>query len=164
MEKGTFNTKTQIRFPSFIENTMAKITPKTNIDTSPKEQWSHLDIGTASFVTCIIVFCVCFSYLIPNSSEIKFIALIISLCITFVFPLSWISSVINYPDRNTKYYILVCVFVGVIFEFVALLMTFLTTNVAQERARDRNKDLSQADIEADKIVKVSPFILENNSF
>jgi len=147
---------------NMVNNAMDKMTPKTNIDTSPKEQWSHLDIGTASFVTCIIVFCVCFSYLIPKSSEIKFIALIISLCITFVFPLSWISSIINYPDRNTKYYILVCVFVGVIFEFVALLMTFLTTNVAQERARDRNKDLSQADLEAKNIVEVSPFILENN--
>lgn len=170
MEKGTFNTKTQIRFPSFIENTMAKITPKTNIDTSTKQQWSHLDMGTAVFVTCIILFSICFSYLIPSSYKdpdvfnIQFIALIISLCVTFIFPLSWFSSVIEYPPKNTKYYILICVFVGIILEFVALLMTMLTNNVAQERAKDYNANLSPADIEAKKKVVVSPYIIANNQY
>lgn len=149
-------------FPKIMEETMEKIAPKTNIDTSTEQQWSHLDIGTASFVTCIILFSICFSYLIPISSKVKFIALIISLCITFIFPLTWVSSAINYPDKNTKYYILVCIFVGVIFEFTALLMTFLTTNTAQERAREHNEKLNQAQIEAGKVVEVSPFILENN--
>ena len=115
-------------FPKIVEETMDKIAPKTNVDTSTAQQWSHLDIGTASFVTCIILFSICFSYLIPRSSKVKFIALIVALCITFIFPLSWVSSAINYPERNTQYYILVCIFIGVIFQFTSLLMTFLTTN------------------------------------
>ena len=149
-------------FPKIVEETLEKIAPKTNVDTSTAQQWSHLDIGTATFVTCIIIFSVCFSYLIPRSSNVKFIALIVALCITFIFPLSWVSSIVNYPTRNTQYYILVCIFVGIIFQFTALLMTFLTTNYAQEKAREQNEKLSQTELEQDKTVKVSPFILENN--
>jgi hypothetical protein len=130
MEKETYklNTNKKIPIPNFIETALAKIAPKINIDTSIKQQWSHLDVGTAVFVTCIIVFSICFSYLIPRSynSEyvynIQFIALIIALCFTFIFPLSWVSSIVNYPTRNTQYYILVCIFVGIIFQFTALLM------------------------------------------
>jgi hypothetical protein len=176
MENEEKNTNIQLRFPSFIEKTLEKIAPKTNIDTSAKQQWSHLDIGTAVFVTCIIIFSICFSYLIPSSYSsdpsgystdvlnIQFIALIVSLCITFIFPLSWFSSVIEYPPKNTKYYILICVFVGIILEFVSLLMTILTNNVAQGRAKDYNAELSPADIEAKRMVVVSPSILANNQY
>jgi hypothetical protein len=69
MEKETnnLNTNVKIPIPNFIENALAKIAPKLNIDTSVKEQWSHLDVGTAVFVTCINVFSICFSYLITTS-------------------------------------------------------------------------------------------------
>ena len=160
----------QTRFPSFIENTLNRITPKLNVDTSTKEQWSHLDIGTATFVTCIIAFSICFSYLIPasyNSPEVynvQFIALIISLCFTFIFPLSWVSSMIEYPNKNTKYYILICLFVGIILEFVSLLITMLTNNTAQNRAKDYNANLSAEEIESKKMVVVTPSIIVNNQY
>lgn len=172
MEKETYNLNAnkKISISNFIETTLAKIAPKKNIDTSIKQQWSHLDVGTAVFVICIIVFSICFSYLIPTSynSEnvynIQFIALIVSVCFTFIFPLSWVSSIIEYPSKNTKYYILTCLFVGIIFEFVSLLMTMLTNKTAQERARDYNAELSPSDIDAKKMVVVSPKILLNNQY
>lgn len=160
----------QTRFPSVIENTLNRIAPKQNIDTSTKQQWSHLDIGTATFVMCIIAFSICFSYLIPasyNSPEvynIQFIALIVALCFTFIFPLSWVSSTIEYPDRNTKYYILVCLFVGIILEFVSLLMTMFTNNSAQTQAKEYNANLNPEDIESKKMVVVTPSIIVNNQY
>lgn len=160
--KDPNNTYEEIYFPSFIGETIDKITAKESMNTSTDQQWTHLDVGTASFVTCIILFCICFSYLIPSDSEIKLIALIIALCVTFLFPLSWATSIVQYPDKPTKYYVLVCVFVGVIFEFVTLLMTALTTNVAQTRASTENSKLSPDEVNSGKKFVISPFIVSNN--
>ena len=156
------NTYEDVYFPSVIGETIDKITAKESMNTSTDEQWTHLDVGTASFITCIVLFCVCFSYLIPKDSNIKFIALVVALCITFLFPLSWVTSIVQYPDKPTKYYVLVCLFIGIIFEFVTLLMTTLTTNVAQNRADNENKNLSAEDISAGNTYGISPFILSNN--
>lgn len=149
-------------FPNFITNIAEKMAPKSNIDTSTKEQWNHLDVGTASFVTCIIAFCICFSYLVPRSSKIRFIALVICLCITAIFPLSWMSSVINYPSRNTKYYILTCLFVGIILEFTALLMSVLSNNHMQNVINNQNSKIDNATGDEKKIVKMPQIIDDTN--
>lgn len=149
-------------YPKMIEDQIKKITPRENIDTSIKEQWTHLDIGTSTFITCVIIFCICFNYLIPKSSKNTYIALIISTCITFIFPLSWIMSITNYPDKNTKYYVLSCLFLGIIFELVALIMTCVTTDRETSRLKKMNKDLSPQDLANDPKYTVSPTIVENN--
>ena len=151
-----------MNYPKMIEDQIKKITPRENIDTSIKEQWMHLDIGTSTFITCIIVFSICFNYLIPKSSKNRYIALIISTCVTFIFPLSWMMSIANYPDKNTKYYILSCLFLGIIFELVALIMTCVTSDREKNRLIKMNKDLSPQDLANDPKYTVSPTIIDND--
>jgi len=147
---------------NIIGNIINKIAPRENMNSSTEQQWGHLDIGTSIFVTCIILYIICFNYLLPDSSNIKNIVLIIILCITFIFPLSWISSIVNYPSKNTKFYILIPVFIGIIFEFVTLFMTILTNNAAEKNVKNHNKNLSPEKIDNEDIAVVSPYIIKNN--
>jgi len=151
----------EIIFPKIIEDSINKITPKENIDTSIQEQWNHLDIGTSTFIACIIVYCICFNYLIPKSSKVTYTALIISACITSIFPLSWITSMIQYPNKNTKFYVVFCLFIGIVFQLVALIMTCFTNDREKNRINKLNEDLSPGDLATNPKYTVSPNIVNN---
>lgn len=145
-----------------IKNIINKIAPTENLDTSTKKQWEHLDLGTAIFATCIILFSILFSYLIPSTSNIKYIAIVIALIVTFIFPLSWITSMIQYPNRNSKFYVLICLFLGIIFEFVTLLLSVLTHRVVEQRSKEYNDKRTQEEINQGKHYDESDLLYNNN--
>jgi hypothetical protein len=145
-----------------IKNIINKIAPTENLDTSPKKQWEHLDLGTAIFVICIILFSILFGYIIPASSKIRYIAIIIALVVTFIFPLSWITSMIQYPNNNTKFYVLTCLFLGIVFEFVTLLLSVLTDQVIEKRAKEYNDKRTTEEIEKGIRYGESELIRKNN--
>lgn len=128
---------------------VAGANPEKIIKTENLEENAHLDIGIISFLSWIGLYIVCFVFLFQSKTE--YLAWIFAVIVKFLFPITWIMDVMEYPMSNYKGYMLGCIVVGFVLELVALIITLITNSITQSRLKDyQNKKDNKDDREGEK--------------
>jgi len=93
--------------------------------------YGHINLSLTLFVTMVALYVVDFVYLFKSKTE--YLAWVFAFIMNVVFPISWAMDVMKYPTSAYKYYLTGCLFIGIFFEFMALLFTLITNSIIQKR-------------------------------
>jgi len=105
--------------------------PKTAIDI---DIYGHINLSLGLFVMMIALYVIDFVYIFQSKTE--YLAWIFAFIMNILFPFSWAMEVMKYPNSTYKYYLTGCLMIGIILEFVALLITLITNSIIQKRITD----------------------------
>ena len=98
------------------------------------DTYGHINLSLGLFVMMIALYVVDFVYLFQSKTE--YLAWVFAFILNILFPISWAMDVMKYPRSSYKYYLTGCIFVGIILEFTALLITLITNSIIQKRITD----------------------------
>jgi len=104
------------------------------------EEDSSLDMSFIFFITEIALYITTFVFLFQDKTE--YLAWIFGFIVNTLFPLTWIAAFLEYPMTNYKGYLMVCIFVGLVLEFVALLITVISNSIVKGRIADKQRKKS----------------------
>lgn len=104
----------------------------TEIDT-----YGHINLSLALFVMMVALHVVNFVYLF--SSKTEYLSWIFAFILNILFPISWAMDLMKYPNGTYKYYLTGCLILGIVFEFIALLIILTTNSIIQKRITDHEK-------------------------
>ena len=156
------NTNPGIDVANIISQTIENIKPvdKTDIYSS-LQQWEHLqDPVTAFFMLCIGLFMVCLVYL--YSTKTTNIAWIIAFFLNIIFIIIWVPEALKYSQTGYSIYTLACLIITAIFNFVTILLIFITNSIVTQRTEDYHKNDLENGIPIDQIkYEPSPTIKNN---
>jgi len=123
------NKKKEKNYVSLGRITTSALKNAKEIDT-----YGHINLGLGLFVMMVALYVIDFVYLFKSKTE--YLAWIFAFILNIVFPISWVMDVMKYPTNKYKYYLTGCLLVGIIIEFVALLITLITNSIIQKRITD----------------------------
>jgi hypothetical protein len=113
---------------------LGRITTSTLKNAKEIDIYGHINLSLALFVTMVALYIVDFVYLFQYKTE--YLAWIFAFIMNIILPISWALEVMKYPTSTYKYYLTGCLMVGILLEFVALLITLMTNSIIQKRITD----------------------------
>ena len=88
-------------------------------------------------MTEIVLYITTFVFLFKNKTE--YLAWIFGFIVNTLFPLTWIPAFLEYPMTNYKIYLMVCIFVGLVLEFVAILINIISNSIVKGRIAEKQR-------------------------
>lgn len=110
---------------------VGRITTTTLKNAKEIDVYGHINLSLALFVAMVALYVVDFVYLFQSKTE--YLAWIFAFIMNIAFPISWVMDVMKYPSSTYKFYLTGCLFIGIILECVALLITLMTNSIIQKR-------------------------------